>query len=84
MISESLLLKQLLLMSEEAWTLSLLLDHLSPFMAQLNVLSQLYTCGIEACNDVTSASYKASHLLEEIFNVLVHLRNLREDRHQLV
>jgi len=81
---KALSLKQLLLMSEEAWTLSMLLDHLSPFMAQLSVLSQLYTHGIEACTEVASASYKASHLLEEIFNILMHLGNLGEDRCHLV
>ena len=71
-------------MSDEAWTLSMLLDHLSPFMAQLNVLNDLYTCGIEACSEGMSVSYKASHLLEETFNILTRLGNLGEDRHQLV
>ena len=62
----------------------MLLDHLSPHMAQLSVLNRVYTCGIEACSDVPSASYKASHLLEEMFNILTDLGNLGEDRHQLV
>jgi len=62
----------------------MLLDHLSPLMAQLNVLGHVYTSGIEACGDVSSASYKASHLLDEMFNILTDLGNLGEDRHQLV
>jgi len=62
----------------------MLLDHLSPHMAQLNVLGHVYTSGIEACSDVSSASYKASHLLDEMFNILTDLANLGEDRHQLV
>jgi len=71
-------------MSDEAWTLSMLVDELSPYLAQLSLLSQLYTCGIEACTDVSAASHKASHLLEEIFNILTDLGNLGEDQHQLV
>jgi len=71
-------------MSDEAWTLSMLLDYLTPYMAHLSILSQLHMCGIESCSAVSSASYKASHLLEEIFNMLTDLGNLGEDRHQLV
>ena len=62
----------------------MLFDKLSPYMAQLNVLSQLYSCAIEACTDVSTTSYNASHLLEEIFTVLTHLGNLGEDQHHLV
>lgn len=70
--------------AEEAWTLSMLVDHLSPIMSQLSVVGQLYTSGIEACSERASPAYKASHLLEEMFNVLTELGNLGEDRHQLV
>jgi len=73
-----------LLTSDTAWTLSMLLEHLSPHMSQLNVLSHVYASGIEACSSVSSASYKASHLLEELFSVLTDLGNLRDERHQLV
>jgi len=71
-------------MSDEMWTLSMLVDHLSPYLAQLNVLRQLYTCGIEACRYVSSSSYKASHLLEQIFIILTNLSHLGEEQNQLV
>jgi len=71
-------------MSDEAWTLSLLLDELSPYMSQLSVLDHLYTHGIEACSSISSESYKASHLLEEIFRTLTSLSNFGNDHHQLV
>ena len=69
---------------DDAWTFSLLLDQLSPYMAQLNILDDLYMRGIEACSSISSESYKASHLLEEIFKILSELGNLGKDRHQLV
>ena len=72
------------LMLDEPWTLSLLLDNLSPHMARLSVLNQLYTSGIEDCCDVSSTSHKASHLLDEMFSILTDLGNLGEDQHQLV
>jgi len=72
------------MVSDEAWSLSLLLDQLSPYMTQLTILDQLYTRGIEPCTDVPSASYKASHLLEEMFTILTDLGNLGKDQHQLV
>jgi len=72
------------MVSDEAWSLSLLLDHLSPYMTQLSVLDQLYTRGIEACTGMSSASYKASYLLEEMFTILTDLGNLGKDQHQLV
>jgi len=71
-------------MSDAAWTLSMLLDQLSPYMAQLSVLDHLYTHGIEACSSISSESYKASHLLEQIFKTLTDLGNLGKDQHQLV
>ena len=71
-------------MSDEAWTLSLFLDQLSPCMAQLSVLDHLYTRGIEACSSMSSESYKASHLLEEIFRILTDFGNLGKDHHHLV
>jgi len=72
------------LLSDEAWTLSLLVDQLSPYMAQLSVLDDLYTRGVETCSSISSESYKASHLLEEIFRTLTDLGNLGKDHHELV